>query len=275
MIVRVRPRSLAFGLRTWPLKGFLLGYAIAVAPIMQTVSAAADLRPAVAPTVPYVPIMFNWTGFHIQANIGRSWARASITNTLHRVRFGVGHQSVFVRGSQIGYSEPISPTVVLGIESLIDGIQGDRSSSNALVPGFGDLFEAFAREDFVTTLTGRVGFAAPGWDHWLVYVKGRGWAETQAVVTDLGTGAAFSTTGINSGWLAGVGLEWAFAPKRTARIDQRCLGLSGFPPSDEQPSHSTPSPPRVYGIASNTFDGGDVNARMLSNWSPRAVVARY
>jgi outer membrane immunogenic protein len=263
MIVRRQLRGLPFGFWTGPMKGFLLGYAIAVAPIMQTASAAADLGPTVAPTVPYVPIMFNWSGFHVQANIGRGWAPASITNTVHRVRFGVGNQSAFVRGNQITYDDPIRPAVVLGTEWFMDGVEGDHSSRDGLVPAFGDLFEAFAREDFVTTLAGRVGFVAPGWDHWLVYVKGRGWAETQAVVTDLGTGAAFSTTSINSGWLAGVGLEWAFAPNRTARVDNPCLGLSGYPSPGEQPSRQTPTPPTAFGIASNTSDASDVHADAL------------
>jgi outer membrane immunogenic protein len=263
------------------MKGFLLGCAIAVAPIMQTVSAAADLGHAIAPSVLYGPIMFNSTGFHIRANVGHSWTRANKANTLHRVSFGAGKRNLFVGGSQIGHHNQISPTVVaLGIEWLMGGVEGDRDSNKALIPTFGDFFEAFAREDFVTTLTGRVGFAAPGWDHWLVYVKGRGWAETQAVVTDLGTDTMLSPTNLNSGWIAGVGLEWAFAPNWTARIDNRCLGLRGFPLPDDQPSHPTPGPPIAYGIASDTFDEG--SARMLSvdvghrsNWSPSAVVASY
>ena len=264
------------------MKGLLLGCAIAAAPIMQTVSAAADLEPATETSVPYVPIMFNWTGFHIGANIGRGWAQANIIGTPRRVSFGVGNQSVFVGGSRIGYNDQISPTVVFGVERLMNGIEGDRSSTNAFMPAFGDLFDAFAREDFVTTLTDRLGFTAPGWDHWLVYVKGGGWAETQAVVTDLGTGTAFSTTNINGGWVAGVGLEWAFAPNWIARIDHQSLGLSGFSLPGEPPSHPTATPSMAHGFASDTSDEDNVNAPMLSvgvsylsNWSPSPIIARY
>jgi outer membrane immunogenic protein len=260
-------------------KGFLLGCAITVAPITQTVSAAAALGPGITPSVPCVAIMFNWTGFHVGTNIGRSWIQANIT-ALHRVSFGVGNQRVFLGGNQIGYTDQIGPTMVLGSEWLMDGVGGEH---NALIPAFGDRFEAFAREDFVTTLTGRVGFTAPGWDHWLVYVKGGvGWAETQAAVTDLGTGAPFSAADINSGWMAGLRLEWAFAPNWTARLERQSLGLSGFQPPDRQPSHPTPSPPTAHRIASDTFDGDTVSARMLSvgandrsNWSPNPVLAKY
>jgi hypothetical protein len=204
--------------------------------------------------------MFNWTGFHIGANIRRSWTRANSTDAFHGVRFGVGNHSVFLGGNQIGYH--VGPTAVLGSEWLIDGI---GSEHNAFIPGFDDFFEAFAREDFVTTLTGRVGFTAPGWDHWLVYVKGGvGWAQTQAVVTDLSTGAPFSTTNINGRWVAGLGLEWAFAPNWTARPGRQSHGLSGFRPPDGQPSHPRPGPPTAHAIASDTFDADDANAQRLS-----------
>jgi outer membrane immunogenic protein len=262
------------------LKGLLLGCAISVSPIAQMVSAAATLGPGITPSVPYVAIMFNWTGFHVGTKIGRSWAQVNITDVIHRLSFGVGNKSVFVGGSQIGYNDQIGPTAVLGTEWLMDGVGGDY---DALIPAFGDRFEAFAREDFVTTLTGRVGFTAPGWDHWLVYVKGGvGWAETQAVVTDLGTGAPFSITDINGGWAAGLGLEWAFAPNWTARLERQSLGLSGFQLPDKQRSHPTPNPPMAHSIASETFDGDAVNARMLSlganyqsNWSANPLLAKY
>jgi outer membrane immunogenic protein len=281
MIVRRWPAGLPFGLRRGLVKGFLLGCAIALAPITRTVSPAAALEPGITPSVPCVAIMFNWTGFHVGTNIGRSWSQANMTGALHRVSFGAGNQSVFVGGSQISYNDQIGPTVILGTEWLIDGVGGDP---NALIPALGDRFEAFAREDFVTTLTGRVGFTAPGWDRWLVYVKGGvGWAETQAVVTDLGTGAPVSTTDINGGWVAGLGLEWAFAPSWTARLERQSLGLSGiFQLPDGQPSHPTPSRPMAHGFASNMFGGDAVNAGMLSvganyqsNWSPNPASVKY
>lgn len=279
MIVGRRPGGSPFEFRRGPVKGFLLGCAIAVVPIVQTVSAATALEPGVAPSVPYVAIMFNWTGFHIGAEVGGAWTRASISD-VHRVSFGVGNQSVFVGGSQIRYNDQISATVVLGTEGLLDGDGGDH---NALMPAFGDRFEAFASEEFVTTLADRVGFTAPGWDHWLVYVKGGvGWAQTQAVVTDLAAGAPSGTTDSNAGLAAGLGLEWAFAPNWTARIDRQSFGLNGFPPPDGPPSRPPASPPMAHGIASDGFDGHNVNAPILSvgiddqsNRSLNPVLAKY
>jgi outer membrane immunogenic protein len=62
---------------------FLLGCVVAVVPIVQLVSAkAADLGPAMAPGIPYVAPMFNWTGFYIGPNIGAGWENFNITDTL-------------------------------------------------------------------------------------------------------------------------------------------------------------------------------------------------
>jgi opacity protein-like surface antigen len=248
---------------------FLLGCAIAVAPVMQTVS-AADLRQSIASSVPCVPIMFNWTGFHIGAKIRNGWANTARTPS--RVRWGASNQSALTGSSQIGYTGQISP-----VKWLMAGVDSDRNN-NVLVPAFGDPFEVFAREDWVATLSGRVGITAPGWDHWLVYVKGGvGWAETQAIVTDLSTGASFSGTNIDGTWAAGVDLEWAFAPNATARIDHPYLGLNGFPLPDGEASHPQPSAPMAHALASDMFDGSDLNARMptLSNWNPSPVMASY
>jgi len=260
------------------MRSLLLGCAIVATPIMQTVSAAADLRQAIASSVPCVSIMFNWTGFHIGAKIRSGWTGANTARTPSRVRWGSSNRSAFIGGGPIGYYGQTGS----GVEWLMDGVASDHNN-NALVPAFGDLFEVAAREDWVATLSGRVGITAPGWDHWLVYVKGGvGWAETQAIVTDLSTGASFSDTNIDGVWAAGVDLEWAFAPNGTARIDHPYLGLSGFPLPDGQPSDPRPDTPMAHAIASDMFDGSDVNARTptvgvsyLSNGNRSPVAARY
>ena len=268
------------------MKNLLLGCAIAIVPIMHTLSAqAADLQPAISPSVAYVPIMYNWTGFYIGANIGAGWSGANITDRPDGFSFNPGNQTAFIRGIQIDYNHQVKPPVALGVEWFPDAVEGDQNNdSTAVIPTFGDLFEAFAEEDWLTTLTARIGFAVPGWDHQLVYVKGGvGWGETQAVVMDLGTGASFKSTDIDTGWVTGIGLEWAFAPHLTARIDY--LGSSDFSAPDEvQPRHPTPtsSPPTPHGIVSDAFNVNNTNVQMLAvndsymfSWPRTPGVARY
>jgi len=269
------------------MKRILLGCTVAVVPVMS--AEAADLGPSIAP-VPYVPMMF-WTGFYLGPNIGGGWTSGTVTDTASGVSFGSQTQGAFVGGGQIGYNYQISPHVVLGAEWFFDGVAGNNNhNAIAFVPAFGDAFAASAKADWLSTLTGRIGVTAPGWDHWLVYVKGGvGWAETEATVADLATGASFSTSNINSGWVAGVGLEWAFAPGWTVRLDYQYLGLNGFSVADGQPKHPMPVPmpmpmpiPPTHGTVVDTFNGNNVSVQTLTvgvnylfNWSQPPVVARY
>jgi opacity protein-like surface antigen len=79
----------------------------------------------------------------------------------------------------------------------------------------------------MTTIAGRLGVAA---DNWLFYAKGGGgWVGVNnPTATNLTTGGSisFSNSNSNSGWLAGGGVEWGFAPNWTARLEYDFLGLS-------------------------------------------------
>lgn len=68
-------------------------------------------------------------------------------------------------------------------------------------------------------MAGRVGFA---YNNWLFYGKGGGaWVGVNnPTLTNVTTGSSISFSGNNnSGWLAGVGVEYAFAPNWTARLE--------------------------------------------------------
>jgi outer membrane immunogenic protein len=64
---------------------------------------------------------------------------------------------------------------------------------------------------------------------WLFYGKGGvGWVgNDDFTVTNLTTGASItaSNNNTNSGWLVGVGIEWAFAPNWSAKVEYNYLGL--------------------------------------------------
>jgi outer membrane immunogenic protein len=80
---------------------------------------------------------------------------------------------------------------------------------------------------WITTLAARFGVAA---DTWLFYAKGGGgWVGVNnPTITDVTTGGSvsFSNSNNNTGWLAGGGIEWAFAPNWTARLEYDFLGLN-------------------------------------------------
>ena len=67
-------------------------------------------------------------------------------------------------------------------------------------------------------------------DYWLFYGKaGGGWVGTNDfTVTNVTTGASITapSNNTNSGWLVGVGIEWAFAPNWSAKFEYDYLGLN-------------------------------------------------
>jgi outer membrane immunogenic protein len=84
-----------------------------------------------------------------------------------------------------------------------------------------------ANDRWITTLAGRVGVANA---NWLFYAKGGGgWVGVNnPTLTNVTTGGSISVSNSNSnsGWLAGAGIEWAFAPNWTAKIEYDFLGLN-------------------------------------------------
>lgn len=252
---------------------FLLGCVVAVAPVMQSVSAnAADLGPPIASIIPYPT--FNWTGLYIGANIGGGWTGGNIADTLTGSSFAMPTQAGFIGGGQIGYNYQISPNVVLGVEWFMDGAANDNSNNTinvVSVPALnGNLLQVTTQTDWVTTITGRIGFTSPAFDHWLFYAKGGGgWIQSQAALTNVATGASVSTTKTNGGWVAGVGMEWAFLPSWTLKVEYQYLGLNPFTLSS--------------GLVADTFNVNNANVQMatvgvdyLFNWStPPSIAARY
>jgi outer membrane immunogenic protein len=172
-------------------------------------ASAADLYVKAPPPV------FSWTGYYVGGNFGAAFGTTSVTdilatNGLPWVVNG-GHWSSkpvgFTGGAQAGYNWQFGGGLVLGVEGDV-GYLGLRGTSQypllttTTVDTHGGLF---------STARGRLGFA---YDHVLFYGTG-GWfgADLDSTVNQ-STGVIIhtSSTGFQSGWTAGGGLEWAFAP---------------------------------------------------------------
>jgi outer membrane immunogenic protein len=209
---------------------------------------AADLPPpappARAPAVyvaPPAPV-FSWTGFYIGGNVGAAWTQVNANDSFGN-SWSNAQQAVFAGGGQVGANYQFN-WLVVGVEADFDWLANNHNSSNALsVPG-GDSFQLSANNRWITTVAGRVGVGA---HNWLFYAKGGGgWVGVNnPTLTDVTSGASISTSNSNSnsGWLAGGGIEWAFAPNWTARIEYDFLRLNNQ-------SFTVP--------ASAPFIGGDV-----------------
>jgi outer membrane immunogenic protein len=187
---------------------------------------AADLGapPPLQPAQPvYVAPVFTWTGFYVGGNLGVAWTKGDVTDSVGDIRFNYGQNAVFTGGGQVGANYQIN-WLVVGVEADFDWLANNQNSTNtAIIPNV----QVSANDRWITTLAARVGVAN---NNWLYYAKGGGgWVgANNFTVTNVNTGTSisFSNSNSNSGWLVGAGIEWAFAPNWTSRIEYDFLGLN-------------------------------------------------
>src|SRR5262249_44702026 len=102
----------------------------------------------------------------------------------------------------------------------------NHNSSNAIDTRIGAI-QFSANNRWITTIAARFGVAA---DNVLFYAKGGGgWVGVgNPTITNVTTGGCILglNSNSNSGWLAGGGIEWAFLPNWSARLEYDFLGLS-------------------------------------------------
>ena len=188
---------------------------------------AADLarRPVVAPAPVVVPV-FSWTGFYVGANVGGAWSSTTITSNITGANWKPSN-TTFIGGGQLGYNyQWPGSNWVIGAEWTFDWGGGDKTS-NVVTGPLGQQFQASANSaSWLTTLTGRLGYAA---DRWLVYGKG-GWAwlESSARITNLTTGASATADHTSNGWVGGAGVEYAWTQNWTTKLEYNYIGSGNW-----------------------------------------------
>jgi outer membrane immunogenic protein len=173
------------------MKKFLLSSAAAAALVLTAPAFAADMATR-APVykAPYAAPLFNWTGVYIGGHGGYGWGDASGLNTSG----GFG-------GGQIGANWQVAPNWVWGVEADVSG--GNINGSAAGVASF--------KTDVFGTARLRLGYTV---DRTMFYgTGGLAWANSKASL-----GAA-SDSQTNYGWALGGGIEYAFTPNWTAKIE--------------------------------------------------------
>ena len=188
---------------------------------------AADLRMTVkAPPAP-MPPPFTWTGFYIGGNIGAAWAESHWTDSLFGLDWGRSSNGRFIGGGQVGFNYQFAgSSFVLGAEAQFDWVGTDGGITRVGPLGHG--FNIVSNDTGITTLAARFGFAL---DRALWYGKvGGGWVGNNGfTVTDLTTGQMFTGSNSNtvSGWMVGVGLEYAFTDNWSGKFEYDHIGLGG------------------------------------------------
>lgn len=182
---------------------------------------AADLPSRRAAPAAYIPppAMFAWTGFYAGLDIGYAWQNARAVNTAFAPAPLVGSPSPrgVIGGGFIGYNYQLG-AIVLGVEGDVEG--SGVSASGPFGARLGQTIRASAR--------GRLGYA---FDRALFYATG---GVAIANVTFRAPWFPFPAAGgasaTRAGWTVGGGLEFAFTPNWTGRVEYRYsdLGTASF-----------------------------------------------
>jgi outer membrane immunogenic protein len=210
---------------------------------------------AVKAPPPSLPPLYSWTGFYIGANLGGGWASQRVgyspNDPASLFLFQAGGappplsftSSGAIGGIQAGYNHQVSSRWLIGIEADLDGsgIKGSGSTSGVFAPYYTAPFIAPVQNeiDWFSTVRARVGYlptnnllayATAGfafgrtkqsgsWNTNTGFAFGTGAGTVVYDVFCSGNGACFagSSSGIATGWTAGVGLEYALWQKWTLR----------------------------------------------------------
>ena len=194
-------------------KNIILG-AVTALVLGTTAAAAADLPVKAAP----VPVaIYDWTGFYIGVSGGGSFGQSTHIDQATGLGDTLGYNlKGGLVGGTIGYNWQVS--------SFVFGFEGDASWVGQYGSNFDDglagnsAFTSFTKETWVATARGRAGYAV---NNLLFYgTGGYAAAGVEAGVKDANTGALLaSATSTRSGWTAGGGLEWGFAPNWSAKFE--------------------------------------------------------
>jgi outer membrane immunogenic protein len=186
---------------------------MAGAVLLATSATAADLgspsrRGSIkdGPPPPIEYRAFNWTGFYVGAQIG--YAFGDTKSDFGGLANDYSTEGV-VGGGHVGYNWQVQ-NIVFGIETDIEAsdINGSGNSSG---------FAHDTQVDWIGSLRGRLGVA---YDRTLFYATA-GWAYGDVSINS----AAVSYSDIRSGYTVGGGIEHAFSPNMTMRIEYRYTDL--------------------------------------------------
>ena len=174
---------------------------------------AADLKLPVK--APYLQPAFDWSGFYIGAHTGYSLGFNNSVLQDPVPTAASGNFGGVIGGVQAGYNWRTSSGLLFGVEA--DLTFPNYLHSNSQMSLFSTPRNDFIEDwDYIGTVRGRIGYAS---SHWLLYATG-GLAYIGERFTILpAVGLEAKKISVRPGWTAGAGVEYAFAPHWTARLE--------------------------------------------------------
>ena len=171
-------------------------------------AAAADMPARPVPVVAAAPV-YNWGGFYGGINAGWAWGPTHWQYDVIPPASISQQMSGGLGGFQAGYNFQFA--------SFVLGIEGDYEFANINATGLcpNPVFICHSKTRNIADIAGRIGYS---WDRVLFYAKGgEAWAFNRYESL-----ASFNTIGgaeTRSGWLGGVGIEYAYDPCWSVKVE--------------------------------------------------------
>jgi opacity protein-like surface antigen len=220
------------------MKNSLLGSITLFAICVSATAHAADMAVKAAPSL---PPPYNWSGFYLGANLGGAWGTGSLNipgNNLY------GGLTEFIGGIQAGYNFQAG--------DFLFGVEGDFDGTTFGHPTLPTPTLGSVNQDWIGTIAGRVGIVE---DRWLVYGKfGGGWVQSNALLNF--PGVTWQGSNVNSGWLAGVGVEYGFKSHWTIKLEYDQIFLGNWTSATLPPIQLNRDLQMVKFGANYKFEGG-------------------
>jgi len=164
---------------------------------------------------PHIQSVFDWTGFYIGAHAGFGRGSSSAVLTDPAITASSGSFDGMIGGVQAGYNVQLSSGVLLGVEADISF--PNYLTSNSVVSSLATARSGVTEQwDYVGTARGRIGYVA---GPWLTYATGGlAWAGERFLNTPA-IGSDEKKLNTRLGWAAGAGVEYAFAPHWSLRLE--------------------------------------------------------
>jgi outer membrane immunogenic protein len=189
---------------------------------------AADLGPPL--NAPPAPPPFTWTGCYGGIEGGGGWGQTNVNDSAMILSPFTGFTSTnvnmsgFLLGGQIGCDYQFASSLVAGIDGAAawTNIAGNTGVATPLL-SFPDSATFTENTDFLASITGRLGYA---WNNWLLYGKGgAAWAGNRYSAFDVAQTYSYQGLETRFGWTAGAGVEWAFWPNWSLRLEYDYYGF--------------------------------------------------
>jgi outer membrane immunogenic protein len=185
---------------------------------------AADLPARTYTKAPAVVIdpAYNWSGFYVGLNGGGAWSSDCWFSINDNVGEGCNHPTGGIAGGQAGFNWQWQ-SLVLGIEATGDwaNISGGRRTLDPFTNPAANVI-LNSQLNNIETLAGRLGVS---FNNVLLYGKGgAAWAGTKYNENAFGVLATVASK-TQSGWVAGVGVEYGFTPNWSVGLEYDYLGF--------------------------------------------------